>query len=141
MDVNIQDLTYTFAPERREVSAKVALKGVGMISALDIIFAYDNPEWCGFGYLGERRTTGRIEHDSFDQISVSDEFLVAQANKRGWGKEYFFHFLNSTCGRHFADMSLSTESLVYNETNIKHLNGELDYFETWMHKKQPETDK
>lgn len=64
----------------------------------DVEAGLDNPEWGGYGYLGERSRQRRSAQDR------GDAFLLREANRRGWTAAQLFDFVNSGTGRHFGDL-------------------------------------
>jgi hypothetical protein len=68
-----------------------------MLTTADIILGYQNDEWEGFGYLGERR------HQDEAAVVEADRVALAAANKAGLDAEQFFYWLNSKNGRWFGD--------------------------------------
>jgi len=77
------------------------------ITTQDILDGYDNPEWLGWGYFGERQ--GWLTSDDPEcpaqpeRVAQVDMAIVAEANRRRWTARRLFRFLNSRDGRHFAD--------------------------------------
>jgi hypothetical protein len=57
----------------------------------------DNPEWLGFGYIGERRYLTPA------QSKVADEVVIAYAVRYGWSEPELFLWANSKLGRWFAE--------------------------------------
>lgn len=95
-----------------------------MLTTDHINDGYDNPQWCGVGYLGERtylpETTRR----------TADKVVLRHANDRGWTPEVFFEWLNSKCGRWFCDHTYGrrwTQRDLYNTTGSL-----FDDIESWM---------
>lgn len=64
----------------------------------DIEAGYENPEWHGWGYLGERSREGA-------NLANADTVVLVVANEQRWSQARLFEWLNSRNGRHFADMA------------------------------------
>ena len=69
------------------------------LTVADIEAGYANPDWLGYGYLGERRS-GMTDTARVDAL---DARIVAEANARGWTPAQFFDWLNSKNGRWAAE--------------------------------------
>jgi hypothetical protein len=86
------------------------------LTVQDILAGYDNDEWLGFGYLGERSNAldGSDPESPArpERVALVDQFIVDQANARGWTADRLFTWLNSKDARHFADQALSSEGPV-----------------------------
>lgn len=60
---------------------------------------YTNPEWEGFGYLGERRR----EANSPEEIAEADQRAIAVAESLGMTEAQLFAWANSKIGRWYGD--------------------------------------
>ena len=81
-----------------------------------------HPDWCGWGYLGERKRFRSAEDpDSYAAllgeakvnaiIAKSDQAVLDYADAQGWSEAQLFEWANSRAGRHFADAAFSGESM------------------------------
>jgi hypothetical protein len=71
------------------------------LTLAEIDRGYDNPEWLGFGYLGERRHAAA----SIRTVSTADKAVIRFANEEGWDEDQLFEWLNSKPGRWFGDLA------------------------------------
>jgi hypothetical protein len=76
----------------------------------DIKAGYQNEEWRGWGYLGERSRCTDAE-----RVELADAALLDAANYLEADDELFFAFLNSTFGRHYGDRAFATKTATCNE--------------------------
>jgi hypothetical protein len=87
------------------------------LTVQDIIAGYDNEQWLGFGYLGERASwldtqDPEVESISPERIAEVDAAILREANRRRWMPITFFRWLNSRDGRHFADAAFGCDMAV-----------------------------
>lgn len=74
------------------------------ITTATIEAMYDNNEWSGFGYLGERqRNSHKVE-----LVKQADALLIEHATKEGWTEEELFWFCNSRSGRRYGDLAFGS---------------------------------
>jgi hypothetical protein len=80
------------------------------LTAADIEAMYNNENWLGFGYLGERRnllTTDDSEAAPLRErqllVEATDQRLLDHANDNGWTCDELFTWANSKLGRWFGD--------------------------------------
>jgi len=66
----------------------------------------DNPEWGGYGYLGERRV-GRTSAHTPEAIAAMDEATYQIAEAQGLTDAELFEWANSRDGRWWADMTIT----------------------------------
>lgn len=73
----------------------------------DLLAGYDNPDWLGFGYLGERRSALSSTDEECppqpERVAEADVLVLEVANDRGWTVDVLFAWCNSRPGRHFGD--------------------------------------
>jgi hypothetical protein len=69
-----------------------------MLTTADFEKMFANPEWEGFGYLGER-----TREDREDLVAAADAQVLADANEMGLTAEQLFVWANSKAGRWFGD--------------------------------------
>ena len=95
-----------------------------MLHTCDIINAYDNENWGGFGYLGEREShltvaasimaRGNINLNTFKhalmRVNKADAALIEAANALGASDVLLFEFLNSRNGRHYGDSAFGCDT-------------------------------
>lgn len=74
------------------------------LTVADIEAGLTNPEWNGWGYLGERSRT-----EDTDQIVAADEVLLSLVNAEGWTAAEFFAWLDSKLGRWFGDLAFGND--------------------------------
>lgn len=79
-----------------------------MLTTQDIENMYSNPEWEGFGYLGERRNEldpeGRHSAEyAAGLVAKADAMALSQANQYGLTLEQLFAWANSKRGRWYGD--------------------------------------
>jgi hypothetical protein len=65
---------------------------------------HDNDEWCGFGYLGERRHNFHKP----ELLEQADNLLLEFANDNAWTEAELFIFCNSTSGRYNGDVAFGS---------------------------------
>ena len=65
---------------------------------------HDNDEWCGFGYLGERRHNFHKP----ELLEQADNLLLEFANDNAWTEAELFIFCNSTSGRYYGDVAFGS---------------------------------
>jgi len=74
----------------------------------DIEHAYDNEDWCGYGYLARRsqalNSTDPEIPSQPDRVTEADTWLLAEVNRQGWTAEELFNWLNSRTGRFYGDL-------------------------------------
>ena len=80
------------------------------LTTKDIEAGYENAEWLGFGYLGERRnrlTTTDPEMGTkatrVAMVKAADRALLKIVNEKGWTADELFAWLNSKNGRWYGD--------------------------------------
>jgi hypothetical protein len=78
----------------------------------DLEDGYQNEEWGGYGYLGERTSLTPA------QRRKADAAILAVANREGWSKAKLFKFTNSRASRHYADSVSFGENQAKLEHNI-----------------------
>lgn len=85
-----------------------------MFTIADIEAGYSDPEWLGFGYLGERR------HHAPAVRERADAVLLRHVNAHRVTRRRFAAWLNSAAGRHYMDWStmFRTEAEIEIETHI-----------------------
>jgi len=72
-----------------------------MTTPIEIQEAYNNPNWAGWGYLGERQVAfGRLPSETINEI---DRGILAATANAGLSSRALFEWLNSRPGRHFGD--------------------------------------
>ena len=65
----------------------------------DIEAYVENPDWLGYGYMGERSyLSDRVRN-------TADKALLRYANAQGWDLEHLNEWLNSKPGRHYGDLA------------------------------------
>jgi hypothetical protein len=72
----------------------------------DLLAGYDNPNWCGVGYLRVRQYALDGDEDTApqpDRVAEADLRALEVANARGWSAEDLFEWLNSKNGRWYGD--------------------------------------
>jgi hypothetical protein len=78
------------------------------LTTADILAGYDNDEWMGFGYLGERRNAQDTSDPEAtpatpERIAAVDALILDAANAQGWDRARLFQWSNSRAARHWAD--------------------------------------
>ena len=76
------------------------------ITTADIDAGYDNVDYRGWGYLGEREQARYDDDVAESDIDWADDLAVTIANEIGMTPAEFFGWLNSRSGRHYADVTL-----------------------------------
>lgn len=82
------------------------MKTTTQLTIEDIKAGYDNPEYLGWGYLGEREMAAVTSDISIATIDAADRLALTLANEIGMTGEQFFTWLNSRPGRHYGDAAL-----------------------------------
>lgn len=87
------------------------------LTVKDIEAGYENDEWAGWGYLGER--DAMLDRRGKSLIPKMDRLVLKIANAAGWTKDNLFHWTNSKYGRHFVDQAFGCSDLAGAAVNVR----------------------